>query len=169
MTTKANIHLFKNPQYHTRIKQIDRKYHFVCDKIETREIEVHNVHITENAAAMLTKLVLKPKLLKCLELISFDLPEARWNNQKIGRKEGCMHWIQGCLQRLVFSLSLTNLLIFWLIYVKLWTHIRCEKGVIFCKKKKKKKTYLQSSSKNPFRGCSIFWPNHITFACSTSP
>lgn len=74
---QSNIHLSKNPQYHTRIKQIDIKYHFVCDKIETRELEVYKVHITENAAAMLTKLVLKPKLLKCLELISFDLPEAR--------------------------------------------------------------------------------------------
>lgn len=69
------IHLLKNPQYHTRTKHINIKYHFVWDKIEELEIEVLKVYTSENVVDMLKKPVSKLKLLKCLELIGFNLPE----------------------------------------------------------------------------------------------
>lgn len=69
------VHFPKNSQYHSRTNHIDIKYHFVRDKIEKGEIEVLKVHTSHNAADMLTKLVAKLKLLKCLELIGLDLLE----------------------------------------------------------------------------------------------
>lgn len=72
---QSTIHLSKNPQYHTRKKHIDIKYHFVHDIIEEGEVEVLKVHTSENDVDMLTKHVPKLKLLKCLELIGLDLPE----------------------------------------------------------------------------------------------
>ena len=65
---KSTIHLSKNTQFHSRTKHIDIKFHFVRERIETREIKVLKVHTLDNIADMLTKHILKLKLQKCFEL-----------------------------------------------------------------------------------------------------
>lgn len=72
---RSTIHLSKNPQFHNRTKHIDIKFHFVREQIEKRNIEVLKVHTSDNASDMLTKIVPQLKLLKCLDIISFELPE----------------------------------------------------------------------------------------------
>ena len=69
------INLSKNPQYHSRTKYIDIKFHFIREKIEGGEIEVLKVQTSEKCCRHAHQVVSKLKLQKCLELVGFDLPE----------------------------------------------------------------------------------------------
>jgi len=51
------IYLAKNQVYLVRTKHIDAKYHFVQDVLEDWDVEVKKIHIKDNPAAMLTKVV----------------------------------------------------------------------------------------------------------------
>ena len=56
---QSTIHLSKNPQFHSRTKHIDIKFHFIGEKIEVGEIEVLKVHTSENATDMLSPSLLQ--------------------------------------------------------------------------------------------------------------
>src|SRR3954463_7344061 len=49
------IALAKNPIHHARIKHIDIQHHFICDKVETKEIELAYCPTDEMVADVLTK------------------------------------------------------------------------------------------------------------------
>ena len=46
-----------NPIYHAKSKHIELKYHFVREKIESKEIELIYCNISDNVAHIFTKLV----------------------------------------------------------------------------------------------------------------
>lgn len=48
-------HIAKNPVHHKRTKHIDIKYHFVREKVESKEIELKYVSTNENVADIFTK------------------------------------------------------------------------------------------------------------------
>eukprot|EP00253_Pinus_taeda_P028880 PITA_28880 len=63
---QSEIHLAKNPAYHSKSKHIPIKYHFVRQVITEMGVSLEKVHTKENCADMFTKLVLLEKLRWCL-------------------------------------------------------------------------------------------------------
>jgi hypothetical protein len=60
--SQSAIHLAKNPSYHSKIKHIPIKYHFVRKVIDERGVSLEKVHTKENCANMFTKPILLEKL-----------------------------------------------------------------------------------------------------------
>ena len=56
------IALAKNPVYHARTKHIDIRHHFIREKLEDREIDVHYISTDRMLADMFTKALPRPKL-----------------------------------------------------------------------------------------------------------
>ena len=54
--------------YHTRTKHIDVRFHFVWEILDECNIELLMIHIKENHADMLTKVVSEVKL-RCKEML----------------------------------------------------------------------------------------------------
>ena len=52
--------LAKNPVFHAKTKHIDVKYHFIRDMLEDKLLELVKVHIDDNPADLMTK-VLPPE------------------------------------------------------------------------------------------------------------
>ena len=51
----------KNPQFHQRSKHIDVKYHWIHDKIATKNISLESCWDLDQTADILTKSLLLPK------------------------------------------------------------------------------------------------------------
>jgi hypothetical protein len=52
---KSAISLCKNPVLHERSKHIDTRYHFICECVEEKELEVDYIRTEEQLADILTK------------------------------------------------------------------------------------------------------------------
>ena len=57
----------KNPQFHQRSKHIDIKYHWIHDKITTKNISLESCHDLDQTANILTKPLSHPKHQKHVE------------------------------------------------------------------------------------------------------
>jgi len=53
----STIYLVKNQIYHSRMKYIDVKFHFVQKILDEGDIELKKIHLKENPTNMLTKVV----------------------------------------------------------------------------------------------------------------
>jgi len=51
------IYLAKNQVYHSRMKHIDVRFHFVQEILDEGDIELQKIHTKENTADMLTKII----------------------------------------------------------------------------------------------------------------
>lgn len=67
--SQSAIHLIKNQIFHERTKHIDVKFHFIRDVIEEGAIKVEKVITDDNAANMLTKIVLLAKFAHRKDLV----------------------------------------------------------------------------------------------------
>ena len=56
------IYLAKNQVYHARMKHIDVRFHFVWEILDDGDIDLQKIHMKENPADMLTKVVPGVKL-----------------------------------------------------------------------------------------------------------
>ena len=54
---QSAVKLAHNPIYHAKSKHIELKYHFVREKIESKEIELIYCNTSDNVAHIFTKLV----------------------------------------------------------------------------------------------------------------
>ncbi|KAA0066627.1 Aspartyl-tRNA synthetase [Cucumis melo var. makuwa] len=79
---QSTIHLCKNLQHHSRTKHIDIKFHFIREQIEKQEVEVLKVYTNENAADMLPKVVVTPRIFE-VDPLSVDSIEG--HNQVLGK------------------------------------------------------------------------------------
>ena len=52
---QSAIHLAKNVAYHSRTKHIQRRYHWLRDKVDDEEFTLVKIHIDDNGSDMLTK------------------------------------------------------------------------------------------------------------------
>lgn len=59
MDNQSAIRLIKNPEFHKRTKHIDVRYHFIREKYEDKEFELHFVPSDEQLADIFTKGLLK--------------------------------------------------------------------------------------------------------------
>ncbi|MCO5602523.1 hypothetical protein L7F22_056656 [Adiantum nelumboides] len=53
--SQSAIHLACNPIYHSKIKHVDVKYHFIREMVEDKQIQLVKFHTIDNPADLLTK------------------------------------------------------------------------------------------------------------------
>jgi len=62
------IYLAKNQIYHSRMKQIDVKFHFIWEILNEGDIELKKIRMKENLTDILIKIVLGVKFAHCKKL-----------------------------------------------------------------------------------------------------
>ena len=70
--SQSLIHLARNPTYHSKMKHISVKYHFVRHVVDEGGVTLEKVHTKVNSADMFTKLVLLEKLRWCLDSLGLQ-------------------------------------------------------------------------------------------------
>jgi len=73
--------LVKNQVYHARMKHIDVRFHFVREILDKGDIELQKIHMKENLADILTKIVRGVKFAHCDELLHIlPVVRAQWSS-----------------------------------------------------------------------------------------
>ncbi|GKV39992.1 hypothetical protein SLEP1_g47676 [Rubroshorea leprosula] len=62
---QSAIYLSKNPQFHSRTKHVDLRYHWICDAIEEKVLDVEKVHTDDNSFDMMIKSLVRSKFEFC--------------------------------------------------------------------------------------------------------
>ena len=73
---QSAIHLAKNGAYHARTKHIQRRYHWLHERVEEKDFVVMKIHTDENGSDMLTKVLSTEKLNACrqrVELVQYPM------------------------------------------------------------------------------------------------
>ena len=60
--SQSVIHLSKNSTFHSRSMNIDVRYHWIHDVLESKQLYLEKIHTSENGLDMLTKCLHKEKL-----------------------------------------------------------------------------------------------------------
>jgi len=68
--SQSAIHLGKNPTFHSRSKHIDVRYHWICDALDAKLLELEKVHTDDNGTNMMTKALPRGKFEVCCEIAS---------------------------------------------------------------------------------------------------
>ena len=63
--SQSAIHLANNSAFHSRTKHIQLRYHFIRSVLKDGQLKLEKIHISQNPADMLTKVVIKEKLEGC--------------------------------------------------------------------------------------------------------
>jgi len=63
--SQSAIDLANNPVYHDRIKHIDVRYHFIRKMLKDDVFLLLKIHMSQNLADMLTKVIALEKLKSC--------------------------------------------------------------------------------------------------------
>lgn len=53
--SQSVIYLNKNPNLHSRSKHIDVRYHWICDVLDAKLLELTKIHTDDNGADMMSK------------------------------------------------------------------------------------------------------------------
>ena len=69
------IALAKDNKFHSRTKHIDLHYHFICEAVEDRKINVKYIPTSENVADIFTKPLAKPKFVRFVETLGLRVLE----------------------------------------------------------------------------------------------
>ena len=59
----------KNAAYHSRTKHIQRRYHWIQERVEEGEVAIVKVHTAKNGSDMLTKVLSAKKLNACRQRV----------------------------------------------------------------------------------------------------
>ena len=62
----------KNYMYHSRLKHIEVKYHWLRLAVEQQSFELEKIHTDENLVDMLTKVMSREKLKLCVGLAGMN-------------------------------------------------------------------------------------------------
>ena len=65
--SQSAIDLSKDTMYNARTKHIDVRYHWIRKAIEEQMFQIRNIHIDENIADMMTKVITKEKLVQFIK------------------------------------------------------------------------------------------------------
>ena len=57
--SQSVIHLFKNSMFHSRLKHIDVRYHWIRDVLESKQLYLEKIHTNKKGSNMLTKFCLR--------------------------------------------------------------------------------------------------------------
>ena len=64
--------LSKNTMYHARTNHIDVRYHWIVKAIEEKLFQRRKIHIDDNTIDMMTKVITKGKLARCIKNTSMS-------------------------------------------------------------------------------------------------
>ena len=84
--SKSNPPFVKNVTYHSRTTHIQRRYHWLQEKVEEEDFALTKVHMEENRLDMLTKVLSEEKLDECrrrVGLMKHPMPE--WRGSFLGK------------------------------------------------------------------------------------
>ena len=70
--SQSAIHLGKNAAYHSRMKHIQRRYHWIRKRVNEQKFVLMKIHTTENGSDMLTKVLTPNKLQACRKQIRLE-------------------------------------------------------------------------------------------------
>ena len=70
--SQSAIHLTKNDAYHSKIKHVRIKHHYIRDTIAAGDVTVNKVHTVDNPVDMLTMPLPIAKLQHCLDLVAIQ-------------------------------------------------------------------------------------------------
>ena len=71
----------RNKVYHARTNHIDVRFHFIREILDEGDIELQKIHMKENPADILTKIVQGVKFAYCKELLHIlQVAWARWSS-----------------------------------------------------------------------------------------
>lgn len=70
------IRLSKNPTFHSRSKHIDVGYHWICNVLEEKLLQLEKIHIDDNGSDVMTKTLPKEKHDLCRSKASLVEPLA---------------------------------------------------------------------------------------------
>ena len=76
--SQSAIHLAKNGAYHSRTKHIQRRYHWIWERVKDKDFALTKIHTEENVSDMLTKVLSTEKLDMCwrqIGMASHPIPE----------------------------------------------------------------------------------------------
>lgn len=68
------INLSKNFTFHSRSKQIDVRYNWIRDSLDSKLMELHKIHTDDNSSDMLTKVLPKEKFEFCHTVAKLVFP-----------------------------------------------------------------------------------------------
>lgn len=60
--SQSTIHLGKSQTFHARSKHIDMRYHWICNVLDDKLLELEKIHIEDNYSDILTKPLQKRKV-----------------------------------------------------------------------------------------------------------
>ena len=69
---QGTIFLTSNPVQEKRIKHIDLRYHFICDVVHNKQVELFLIEGTNNPADLFTKNLGRIKFLKFREQLGLE-------------------------------------------------------------------------------------------------
>ena len=72
--SQSVIHLSKNSKFHSRSKHVDVRYHWIRDVLESNQLYLEKIHISENGSDMLVKCLPKEKLEACRQRVDLVKP-----------------------------------------------------------------------------------------------
>ena len=70
--SQSAIDLSKNAMFHSRLKYIEVRYHWIRLVVEKRLMQLRKIHTEKNSADMLTKVVTKEKLELCARIVGMN-------------------------------------------------------------------------------------------------
>ena len=70
--SQSALGLSKNTMYHARTKHIDMRYHWIKEAIEEQLFQIRKIHNDENTVDMMTKVIIKEKLARCIKNTSMS-------------------------------------------------------------------------------------------------
>ncbi|KAH9315067.1 hypothetical protein KI387_023694, partial [Taxus chinensis] len=60
--SQSAIHLAKNSAFHSRMKHIQLRYHFIRTTLEEEKLKLEKIHTSQNPTDMMTKVVTREKM-----------------------------------------------------------------------------------------------------------
>ena len=81
---QSAIHLAKNAAYHSRTKHIQRRYHWLREKVDDGEFALVNTHTNDNGSDRLTKNLLMDRLrfYRQRTRLAYSFPKTRKSRSK---------------------------------------------------------------------------------------
>ena len=81
------IVLVKDNKFHSHMKHINLRYHFIQEAVEDNKISISYIPMDENVSDVLTKALVRPKFEQFIEVLGLRRLERKGREERTMRKE----------------------------------------------------------------------------------